>query len=194
MNNGAMRWQADLAQLRGQDVDTDSVGSLKQLGLDRFSLILRPHTNAIVSFPVAKSYVELPLNQVEPLRDKAQDKVGFLQKTLLGRETVGGHPCLKYKLTTNDGSKRFEEAFVWKATDLKDLPIRMVIRSGGKLYTLQFSNIQEKEPDAKLFEPTAGFTRYSGIESFLSATVLKGLTSNDSQNPLSLSKLLESFR
>jgi hypothetical protein len=61
-------------------------------------------------------------------------------------------------LALNDGSSaRLTE---WRADDLKRFPVRVRGESGGREFTVDFTNIRLDVPLAELFVPPAGFTSY----------------------------------
>jgi hypothetical protein len=181
LRDGRMRWQLNLDQLRGGAIDPEMIGMLRDMRLDRVILILRPHTNAIIAFPGTQAYAELPISGIGPLQEEAQRKVGFLQKTLLGPDVLEGRPAMKYKLTVSkDAGKSTipEEAVVWQVPSLKDMPVKLVVRSKNDVYGLQFREIRQGEPDARLFEAPAGYTRHDSVQALLQSALMKNLAGN----------------
>jgi len=83
------------------------------------------------------------------------------EKIYISRETIKGHPCVKYKeiMTLPNGNK--VESIVWRATDLNDFPIKTV---RGATFTIMFKNISLSKPPADLFELPVGFNRYESIQ------------------------------
>jgi hypothetical protein len=94
------------------------------------------------------------------------EKEPKLEKTLLGKETLDGHPCEKSKVIMTDANGKRSEALVWAATDLKDFPIQIQTTEKGETVILRYAKIQTTKPDAKLFEVPAGYTTYDSMQAF----------------------------
>jgi hypothetical protein len=177
--NGHMRWYLNLDQARSSRLDPALTTWLREARLNQVLFILRPETNALVVVPGLKQWFEFAPPKSPEIQAKAEEKVGFLQKTEVGRETVDGHPCVKYRLDLPKERGSGEQAFVWQATDLKNLPIKFQTALNGEIFTLLFRQIKDTPPDAKHFEPTAGYARVSGPETLLQNALLGGLTGNN---------------
>jgi hypothetical protein len=174
--NGRMRWYLDLERARSTRLAPEMTSLLREAKLGQLILVVRPETNAIVAVPGLRQWFELPLPKAPELEDKAQEKVGFLEKTEAGREVVDGHPCVKYRLRDARMKEGGDEAFVWQATDLKNLPIKFQARVGGETYGLLFRQIKEEAPEARHFEPPAGYARAASPEAMLQTALLNSLT------------------
>ena len=192
---GKMRWYLNLDQARTSRLDPDTTDWLREAKLSQIVLILRPQTNALVVLPGLKQWFEFATPKPADIEEKAREKVGFLQKTEAGRETVDGHPCVKYRLDLPKERSTGEAAFVWQATDLKNLPIKFQARMNGETYGLLFRQIKDSPPDAKYFEAPAEYTKISGPAVLLQNALLGRLSGNNSSGSgllpsLSLQQLL----
>lgn len=172
-SKGRMRWYLNLERAQGLNLEPEVASLLREAKLGQILLLLRPETNAVVAIPGLKAWFELPMPVPQSVKDKAQEKAGFLQKTEVGREMVEGHPCVKYRLHNAGGKDSQEEAFVWQATDLKNLPIRFQARIHGEQYGLLFRDVRQSEPDPKLFDPPTGYTKIAGPEVLLQSALLR---------------------
>jgi hypothetical protein len=96
-----------------------------------------------------------------------------LEMTELAKETMDGHPCVKAKavVTSKDGTKY--ESLVWKATDLKQFPIRIERTEGRMNVIMTFTDINLSKPGTELFDPPAGCTKYDSMQAMLQAILLK---------------------
>jgi hypothetical protein len=96
-----------------------------------------------------------------------------LEMTELAKETMDGHPCIKAKavVTSKDGTKY--ESLVWKATDLKQFPIRIERTEGRMNVIMTFRDIDLSKPAPDLFEPPAGSTKYDSMQAMAQAILLK---------------------
>ena len=172
--DGRLRVEIDMAQIRGKELSPAAVASLKPLGLDRVVSLLRPDRKALfIVYPNAQSYVNLPMNQAEI----AADKNLRLEKTALARETVDGHPCVKNQVVIKSGTNLVLTATTWNASDLKDFPVQIATREKDMTSIMRFDQIQFVRPDAKQFDPPAGFKVFTDAQSLVlarSAKVPKG--------------------
>ncbi len=75
-------------------------------------------------------------------------------------ETVAGHPCQQSEVTVaaDDGSASVFR--VWRATDLKGLPVRVSGASDGTPVTLTLSRVRLEAVPSDLFQPPSGFTKF----------------------------------
>ncbi len=178
--DGKMRWYLNLDQARSSRLDPDTTDWLREAKLSQVILILRPQTNAIVVLPGVKQWFAFAPPKSAEIQEKAEEKIGFLQKTEVGRETVDTHPCVKYRLDLPKERGGGEEAFVWQATDLKNLPIQFRTRLNGETYGLLFRQIKATPPEAKYFEAPAEYAKISGPEALLKNALLRNFTDNNS--------------
>ena len=83
-------------------------------------------------------------------------------------ETVAGHPCQQSEVVVvgDDGSA---SAFkVWRATDLKGLPVRISGASDGQAVTLTLTKVRLEALPADLFQPPSGFAKFDSVEVMVS--------------------------
>jgi hypothetical protein len=178
--DGNMRWYLNLDQARTSRLDPETTAGLREAKLSQVVLILRPKTNALAALPGLKQWFEFALPKAPEIQDKAEEKVGFLQKTEVGREIVDGHPCVKYRLDLPKERGAGEAAFVWQATDLKNLPIQFRTTLKGDTYGLLFRQIKDAPPEARYFEAPAEYAKISGPAALLQNLLLGKLTGSDS--------------
>jgi len=143
----------------------DYVNDMKKAGSAESASILNPRKKSVFTvLPRLKVYLQTPIadKDLDELKNRPKS-----EKVELGKETIDGFPCVKYKLTFNkdvmDVWRTWESptAIVWSANALKGCPIRMEILNsiGGTNCTLVFKNVELKEPESRLFEPPKGFTK-----------------------------------
>ena len=88
-------------------------------------------------------------------------------------EKLGGHPCqaVEVTVTASDG---VATAFrVWRAADLKGLPLRIQCSSGGVPLTLTLSKVRLEAVPNDLFLPPNGFTKYESPEAMMTEMALR---------------------
>lgn len=157
MLDGKMRAEMDMAKLKSAMITPQMLAQMKQAGADQSVQIVRPDLKKIYSvYPSLKAYLETPLKG-----NTNAAKAVPLQKTALGKETIDGHPCVKNKVVVTDDQGERREATVWNATDLKDFPVQMRIEEKEAIAIIRFQNVQFAKPDAKQFQPPAGFAKYA---------------------------------
>ncbi len=76
-------------------------------------------------------------------------------------------------MTASDGVQTFFQ--VWRAMDLKGLPVRIICPSNGLPVTLTLSNVRLETVPPDLFLPPNGFTRYDSVESLMTELALRGM-------------------
>ena len=79
----------------------------------------------------------------------------------------------KFVITTGDGERH--EILAWLASDLKNFPLKTQVTDEGSIEVTTYKQIQFLKPDAKLFEPPAGFTAYTSFEDMMDKTQPKGI-------------------
>ena len=167
-----IRMEIDLAKMKNQDLPPGTLDGLQQMGLDKFVTLIRPDRKTLqVIYPKVASYLTLPM---KPEDLEAAEK-SSLKTELLGRETLDGHACVKNKISItppNGGPQTFT---VWNATDLKDFPIQTQTRQDADTIITRYTNVQLLRPDAKQFEPPAGFEEFKGLEAFQAGMLKKSL-------------------
>ncbi|HZQ47778.1 MAG TPA: DUF4412 domain-containing protein [Verrucomicrobiae bacterium] len=171
--DGRSRMDIDVSQIRSVEMPAELLPSLKQMGMEQMTVITRPDKKIILScYPRMKAYVETPMTTKE---ETAAAKAYKTEKTKLGKETIDGHPCEKNKVVLTDSDPKGEkyEATVWNATDLKEFPVQMQIRSQDSTVVMKFKDVKLGNPGASQFEAPAGMTRYTDATKLLAEATAK---------------------
>jgi hypothetical protein len=174
-SRGRMRWELNLEDSPREQFLPGAVATLKRMKMERITLYLQTGRAVQVAFPGAESVVALPLPKDQAVTAKADDKAAQLAQTAIARETLDGHPCVKFRLTVPVDKKSSEEAFVWRATDLGNFPLRIEIRFGDESHVLRFGTPNFVKLDDRHFAPPGHFTRHPDLESLLQSSLLRGL-------------------
>ena len=152
-----VRLEINLAQIQSKDFSPATLATLKQAGLDRMVSIFWPDKKATyLVYPGVQSYQELPLAKGEA---EAYEQGLRPEKTLLGKETLDGHPCVKNKVIVKSGKGPVLEAFTWNATDLKDFPLQIEMKEKGNTMRMHFTQVRLIKPDARQFELPANYSK-----------------------------------
>lgn len=161
-----VRVEVDLAQVRGKSVIAADAARMKELGMDRVVSITRPDKKEMyLIYPGLQSYVSVPLSKEEA---EAAAKPQF-EATVLGKETIDGHPCVRNKVVVPDQGGQKREVLVWNATDLKEFPIQIQTTENGATVVMRYSDVKLAKPDAKQFDPPAGFKKFDDLQQMMQA-------------------------
>lgn len=79
-------------------------------------------------------------------------------------ERMAGHPCQQSEVTVTSSEGVATQFHLWRATDLKEVPVRVTFTSDGKPVTLSLSKLRLEVPPQELFLPPDGFTKYASAE------------------------------
>ena len=165
MLEGKVRNDIDLSKMGGA-MPPDAMAHMKQMGMDHMTTIVLTEKHLMyMVYPGLKAYCETALPSTAA---GSTGKAPTIERTTLGKETVEGHDCTKVKVTGTEDNGRTFEWLMWQATDLKDFPIKVEITSdNGTVVTILYRNISQTKPDAALFAPPSGFTRYGSMQEMM---------------------------
>jgi hypothetical protein len=88
-------------------------------------------------------------------------------------EKVAGHPCQATEVTVTASDGVATVFRVWRAADLKELPLRIQCPSGGVPLTLNLSKVSLGAVPNDLFLPPNGFTKYESPEAMMTEMALR---------------------
>jgi hypothetical protein len=102
-----------------------------------------------------KMYMEMPIREENKPR-VTKDFEGEIERKLLGKETIDGHPTEKYLITYKLGDNT-QQVYQWWATDI-NFPIKTEAVNGE--WKQEYRNIKMgKQPDS-LFAVPAGYKKF----------------------------------
>lgn len=154
-----IRTESDLSKMRGAHACDNAQDHIRDVGMDQIVSIIDPELKRNYTvYPRAGVYLDTPLDWRERLKEIAD-----VQKTALGPDTVGGHPCIKYRVFAVDQIGDESELLVWEATNLNRFPIQMRYEVEQGMFTMRFSNVKLAAPDITAFQPPAEFCRYTDL-------------------------------
>lgn len=168
-----LRLDLDVEQIKSRDLPGFLVASLKEVGLTRVvNLVLPEKKSTYVIYPGMRSYLNLPLTQAEI---ESHQEGYRIEKTVLGKETVEGHPCARNKVVVRSGERAVLEATTWEATDLRDFPMKIETREKENVIQLTLSGIKFVKADAAQFAVPAGFVEYKDPQAMM-VGIMKRIT------------------
>ena len=166
-----MRQEIDMTQIKGRSIPPAAVAQMKQMGMDRVINITRGDQKAIyIIYPGIKSYVKMSVSKDDAA---TLDKSPKIETTVLGKETVDGHACVKNKVMMTTGDGRSQEFTVWNASDLKDFPVQIQTAEKTGALLMRYTNIKFAKPDAAQFEPPAGYTAFDDLQQMMMSAMQK---------------------
>jgi hypothetical protein len=170
-DKGSSRTEMDMADMKGGGLPPDAMTQMKSMGLDRMVTISQSNKKVVyVVYPNAQSYTEMTPPDSAAATTNTDSKVEI---TELGKETVAGHPCVKNKAVVTDKQGEKHEFTVWNATDLKNFPVKIEMNEQGSAITVSYQNISFAKPDASLFSPPTGFTKYDSVQEMMQSVMMK---------------------
>jgi len=102
-----------------------------------------------------KSYMELPF--VEDRKPRVEKTYqGEIERKLVGKETIDGHPTEKYLITYKDRDIT-NKLYQWWATDI-NFPVKTEDFKGQ--WKQEYKNIKMGKQDDSLFEIPAGYKKF----------------------------------
>ena len=166
-----VRVEIDMAQMKTKNLPAGAGESMKQMGMDRIVSIIRPDKKVMyIIYPGMQSYLNMPLPKEEV---DALEKNPKIEKTALGKETIDKHLCVKNKVVITDDKGQKNEAIVWNATDLQDFPVQIQTLEKENTVVMRYRDVQFARPDAKQFDPPAGFAEYSDVSQLMQGVMKK---------------------
>jgi hypothetical protein len=165
-----IRVDVDFGQLKSRAIDAATISTFKKMGVDHVISVIRPEKKlTYIIYPGAQSFAAIPLSN-----EDAQFASQKVEKTALGRETIDGHPCVKNRsVVKSPKGVVLIQATTWNASDLKDFPIKIETTENGNTTVLHFQQVSLVKPEAKLFEPPAGYKQYSNPGDLMAAAYKK---------------------
>lgn len=175
-----LRVDVDLNQLQSRAVDPKMIAHYKQVGLDRITSIIRPDRKmTYIIYPGVQSYASMTLANEDA--EIANQKV---EKKVLGKETIDGHPCVKnYSTVRSSKGAVLMQAVTWNAADLKDFPVQIQTQENGSTTMMHFQQVTLGKPAATQFEPPANYRRYGDTQDLLMAAENKALPNKPAPTP-----------
>jgi len=180
---GKVRMETDMTKTQGGRMPPEAVAHMQAMGIDKSVTIMLPekHTGYMV-YPGLKAYCELPTPAGSSATESS--KPPKVERTEIGKETIDGHPCVKYKVVVTSEDGMPVNMLVWQATDLNNYPIQTQVEAGnGMVVTTRFQDINQSKPAASLFEPPSDYKRYGSPQELMMST-MGGMPGRRSMPPM----------
>ncbi|HAM73026.1 MAG TPA: hypothetical protein DCM86_15415 [Verrucomicrobiales bacterium] len=160
-----VRVEVNLGDMVQATLPPQAIAMFKQAGMDQVTSILRPdRKQAIICFPAAKIYTQEGMSPSDLDAFNSTYDVKFQE---IGNESLEGHPCTKCKFTVGSSSGKTMQGTVWRATDLKNFPVRIQVPAPDSTLEMTFKEIKTARPEAAQFEAPGGFKRFDNMEKLM---------------------------
>jgi hypothetical protein len=144
---------------------TRTENRMVQPGVPSFVMIMINRPDKGVNwqlFPKSMKYVETPIKPVTDTSEGAplliNPKDVKVQSEKLGEETIDGHPCIKWKVTTTMPDGKPFVYYSWGAQDLDNFAIKKEFEmTPGESVVIEYMNVVLGDPDSSVFEIPAGY-------------------------------------
>jgi len=144
---------------------TRTENRMVQPGVPAFVMIMINRPDKGVNwqlFPKSMKYVETPIMPVTDTTEGAplliNPKDVKVESEKLGEETVNGHPCVKWKVTTTMPDGKPFVYYSWGAQDLDNFAIKKEFETTpGESVVIEYMNVVLGNPDSSVFEIPAGY-------------------------------------
>jgi hypothetical protein len=160
--NGNLRWQVKLGDIRSAQLSSNAKAVVRQINGDRFLLLTRPdkHTNYLV-LAGAHACLEQPLPSVK-----------LSGKTASGTDTLDGRACSKERLRLTQPDGATNQLVLWRAKDLKNVPVQVEFSDSGQVIRVRFSNVRFQSQPGNAFDVPPGLSKYGSMEDLVQSVLL----------------------
>lgn len=168
---GKTWFKVNLMDIKGGSMPAGAATQLRSMGMDTMVTISLPATKtAYILYPKTQCYVDMPTPG--GIGNSGPDDY-TVESAPAGKETVQGHECVKDNVTLTDKNGNKHEFTVWDAADLNNFPVQIEMNEQGRQLLMVFKDVSLKKPDASLFLPPAGFTKYNSMQEMMQAVMMK---------------------
>ena len=159
---GNLRWDVKLRDINSAQLSESARALLKRANGENLMLLTRPRlaANQLV-LSGARAYVE-----------EALPKVKLAVSRAVSNESIDGHPCVRERVTVLEEDGRTLEVMLWKATDLKRLPIQLRFTDAGEVIQVRLNNVRFREISARRFQVPVGLTKHENMEDLMQWVVV----------------------
>lgn len=173
----AFRWDTDVSQISPMPSQVKTMS--KQLRIDKMAFLIRKDEQKLyILYPNLLAYVQAPIPPDALAQFAASSDLIKLQKTQLGQESVGGHPCIKNKVTDTEPNLPQQTGLEWDATDLQGFPIKMELRAPQGLMRFDFQEVTTNDPGAWPFQVPANYTFFKSTADVMTYAKRQALLHN----------------
>jgi hypothetical protein len=162
--SGSLRWDVKLADVKSAQLSQNARAIVRQINGDRFVLLTRSdlHANYLV-LPGADAYLEQALPELK----SSGNKIPAVS------EKIEGRACSRQAQRLVQANGSVIEVVVWRAKDLKNLPVQVQMTESGEKIQVTFRDIQIGAIAPDEFRISGGLSKYNSMEDLMQAVVLE---------------------
>jgi outer membrane lipoprotein-sorting protein len=167
MSKGKSRMEMDMTKMSAA---AGANAGTMPAGMDKMVNISRPDKKVVYQvLPGLNAYCEMAI----PEAPGGTADATKIERNVEGTEKVDKYECQKVRnsVTAPDGTKT--DFLTWEAKELKGLPIKMETETPEGKMTMMFKDIKTDAPDAALFEPPKGATKYGSMQEMMMSGMMK---------------------
>ena len=161
---GNLRWEAKLGDIQSPQLSQNARAVIRQVNGNQFLVLTRSDQKAnYLVLTGAQAYLEQPL---PPMRlSGAHSKAAT--------EQIEGRDCSKEKLRAVQSGGLTNDVVVWRAKDLKNLPVQIQFTDSGETVQVRFRDISVRAISTERFRVPAGLARYNSVEDLVQSVVVE---------------------
>jgi hypothetical protein len=160
---GNLRWEAKLGDIRSAQLSQNARAVVRQINGEQFLVLTRSDQKAnYLVLTGAQAYLEQPL---PPMRLSSANP----QATT---ERIDSRMCSRERLRVVQLGGTTNEVVVWRAKDLKNLPVQIQFNDSGETVQVRFRDISVRTISTERFRIPAGLAKYSSVEDLVQSVVV----------------------
>jgi hypothetical protein len=160
---GNLRWAARLEDVVSAQLTENARAVVKRISGNKLLLLTR--SDQQVNYLVL-SEARACLAQALPAVKQSSSKVQP------GTETLDGHSCTKQALVFAADASSAYEVVVWRAQDLRNIPVKIQITTPGEVYLVRLKDVHFQKVAVERFQVPAGLAQYSSVEDLVQSVLL----------------------
>jgi hypothetical protein len=161
---GNLRWEAKLGDIRSAQLSQNARSVVRQINGEQFLVLTRSDQKAnYLVLTGAQAYLEQPL---PPMRLSSANSQA-------ATERIDGRICSRERLRAVQSGGTTNEVVVWRAKDLKNLPVQIQFTDSGETVLVRFRDISVRAISTLRFQVPAGLAKYSSVEDLVQSVVVE---------------------
>jgi hypothetical protein len=162
--SGRIRWLVKLGDIHSPHLTAHARSAVRQINGEQVLLLTRPDK--------AANY--LVLSGCEAYLEQALPGVKLLSTTkgTAAKETLEGRVCTRESFTGKTSEGQSLNLIVWRATDLKNLPVQLQVTVGDSVFRVRFSEVRIRPVPAGVFHLPGGLSRYETVEDLVQSVLV----------------------
>ena len=162
-DKGHLRWEAKLGDIKSEQLTPSAKAIVKQLNGDRIVVVTRSDEklNCLV-LSGAGAYLSQPFSRLplSPIRSQP------------GTELLDGQRCVREKRTARLADGHSIEVTLWRAKDLKNVPIQIQAVDSGETFTVRLTDVRFQGSRPEDLKVPPGLAKYDTMEDLMQSVLI----------------------